>query len=92
MFRYGMIPTINKSTRVKANTATAIDHIITNVIMDTDFKYGILKRSISNHFAIMLAFHIGEEKVCKKSEQHIHKQIFNETLIVLFRLRLREIK
>ena len=91
MFRYGMIPTINKSTRVKVNTATAIDHIITNVIMDTDFKYGILKSSISNHFAIMLAFHIGEEKVCNKSEQHIHKQIFNETLIVLFRLRLREI-
>ena len=27
MFRYGMIPTINKPTRITANTATAIDHI-----------------------------------------------------------------
>ena len=35
MFRYG-IPTINKPTRVTANTATGIDHIITNVIIDTD--------------------------------------------------------
>ena len=43
MFRYGMIPTINKPTRVTANMATAIDHIITNVIIDTDFKTGILK-------------------------------------------------
>ena len=30
--------------------------------------------------------------MCKKSEQHIHKQIFNETSIESFRLRLREIK
>ena len=31
MFRYGVIPTISKPTRVTTNTATAIDHIITNV-------------------------------------------------------------
>ena len=62
MFRYGMIPTINKSTRVTANTATAIDHIITNVIIDADFKTGILKNCISDHFAIMLTFQIGEKK------------------------------
>ena len=46
MFCYGMIPTINKSTRVTANTATAIDHIVTNVTIDTDFKAGILKSCI----------------------------------------------
>ena len=38
MFRYGMIPTINKPTRVTANTTTAMDHIITNVIIDTDLR------------------------------------------------------
>ena len=38
MFRYGMIPTINKPTRITANMATAIHHIITSVIADTDFK------------------------------------------------------
>ena len=62
MFRYGMIPTINKLTRVTANTAIAIDHIKANVIIDTDFKTGILKSCISDHFPIMLAFQIGEEK------------------------------
>ena len=40
----------------------------------------------------MLDFRTGEEKMCNKSEQHIHKPIFNETSIESFRLRLREIK
>ena len=35
MFPYGMIPTINKPMRVTSNTATAINHIITNVIIKT---------------------------------------------------------
>ena len=40
----------------------------------------------------MLVFQIGEEKMCNKSEQHIHKRIFNEPSIESIRLRLREIK
>ena len=87
-----MIPNINKPTRVTANTATAMDHIITNVIIDTDFKTGILKSCTSDHFAVMLAFRTGEKKMCNKSEQHIHERIFNETLTESFRLRLWEIK
>ena len=79
MFRYGMIPAINKPTRVTANTTTVMDHIITNLIIDTDFKTRILKSCISDHFAIMLAFQIDEKKMCSKSEQHIHKRNFNET-------------
>ena len=56
MFRYDMIPTINKPTRVTASTATAIDHIIANVMLDINFKTGILKRYISDHFATILPF------------------------------------
>ena len=56
MFRYDMIPTINKPKRVTANTATAIDHIIANVMLDINFKTGILKRYISDHFATILPF------------------------------------
>ena len=92
MFRYGMISNINKPTRVTANTATAIDHIVTNVIIHTNFKTGIVKGCISDHFVIMLAFQIGEKKMCNKSEQNIHKRSFNETSIESFRLRLRKIK
>ena len=55
MFRYAMIPTIKNPTRATANMTTAIDHIITNVIIDTYFKTGILKSCISDHFSIMLS-------------------------------------
>ena len=65
-----MIPTIKKPTRIATNTATAIDHVITNVIIDTDFKTRILKICILDHFAIMLAFQIGQEKMCNKLEKH----------------------
>ena len=70
LFRYGKILTINKPTRVTTNTVTPIDHIITSVIIATDFMTGILKSCISDHFVIMLAFRIGEKKMCNKSEQH----------------------
>ena len=33
MFRFGMIPTINKTTHVTRHTATAINHVFTNTIM-----------------------------------------------------------
>ena len=43
MFHFGMIPTINKHTRVTRQTASTIDHIMANSIMDTGFKSGIIK-------------------------------------------------
>ena len=86
MFRYGMIPTINKPMQITTNTVTPIDYIIPNVIIDTDFKAKILKSCILDHFAIMLAFPIGEKKMCKKSKQHIYKRIFHETSTESFRL------
>ena len=39
----------------------------------------------------MLAFQIGEKKMCNKSEQYINKRIFHKTSIESLRLRLREI-
>ena len=44
MFRFGMIPTINKPTRVTRHTATAIDHVFTNTIMgNIESKTAIVK-------------------------------------------------
>ena len=37
MFRHGLIPTVNKPTCVTRNTATANDHIITNLIINAEF-------------------------------------------------------
>ena len=52
VFRSGMIPTINKPTRVTRKTTTAIDHILTNSFTDTVFKTAIFKSNISDHFPI----------------------------------------
>ena len=62
MFRFGMIPTINKPTRVTRQTASAIDHIMTNSIMDTGFKSGIIKTDISDHFPIFFCYKYIAEK------------------------------
>ena len=43
MFEFSMIPTINKPTRVTKHTVTAIDKIITNCILNSDFKKAIVK-------------------------------------------------
>ena len=37
IYRNGMIPTINKPTRVTKTTATAVDHILTNSFADSNF-------------------------------------------------------
>ena len=51
-----MIPTINKPTRVTRHTATAIDHVFTNAIMDNiEIKTSIVKTDISDHFPIIFA-------------------------------------
>ena len=67
MFCFGMIATINKPTCVTRQTARAIDHIITNSIMQTGFKSGIIKTGICNHFPIFFCYeYIAEKEDAKK--------------------------
>ena len=49
MFEFSMIPTINKPTRVTKHTATVIDNIKTNCIINSDFKSVIVKKDLSDH-------------------------------------------
>ena len=53
-FEYGFIPVINKPTRVTKNSATAMDHVITNSLLHRTRNTGILKLNISGHFPIFL--------------------------------------
>ena len=55
-FQFGLVPTINKPTRVTNKTISAIDHIITNSIYNNDFKTAIIRTDISDHFPITYAF------------------------------------
>ena len=56
MFRHGLILFINKPTRIKRNTATAIDHIITNSAINAEFEKSIIKTDISDHFPIFFIY------------------------------------
>ena len=48
MFDCGMVPAINKPTRVTRYTATATDHMFTNSIINTAIKSAIIKEDISD--------------------------------------------
>ena len=52
IYQNGMIPTINKPTRVTKKTATEIHHIITNSFVENTFKTAIIKSDVSYHFPI----------------------------------------
>ena len=47
MFHCGMVPVINKGTRVTRYTATAVDHIFTSSIINTEIKSAIIKLTAS---------------------------------------------
>ena len=54
LYQNNMIPIINKPTRVTKKTAAAIECIITNCFVDTNFKTAIFKSDISDHFLIFV--------------------------------------
>ena len=56
MFRFGLVSTANKPTRIAKDTISAIDHIITNSIINNEFKAAILRADISDHFPIIYLF------------------------------------
>ena len=78
MYRYNMIPTINKPTRIEKNSATAIDHIIANCIADCQFKTAILKTDVTDHFPIAMALRIDEPVHQNQKVQYAHKRNYDE--------------
>ena len=53
MSEFSMIPTINKPARVTKHTVTVIGNMITNCILNSDFKSAIVKTDLSDHFPII---------------------------------------
>ena len=53
MFEFSMMPTINEPTRVTKHTAPTIDNIITNCIINSDYKSAIVKTDLPDHFPII---------------------------------------
>ena len=92
MFQFGLVPTINKPTRVTNKTISAIDHIITNSIYNNDFKTGIIKTDISDHFPVIYAFKLRSSTSSENQQKnrYMHTRIINESSKATFKRRLCE--
>ena len=88
IYQNGMIPTINKPTRVTRKTATAIDHILTNSFVDTV----IFKSDISDHFPICFLSQNSLPKQSNTKNMFIYKRTYNTESIESFKQKLYEIK
>ena len=77
MFCFGMIPTINEHARVAGQTASTIDYTITNSIMHTAFKSGIIKTDISDNLPLFFCYKYAAEKEGAKKE-FIYKRRFSD--------------
>ena len=51
-FEYGLVPVINKSTRMTKTSTTASDHIITSSFIYSNVETGIIRAHISDHFSV----------------------------------------
>ena len=93
MFQYNMIHTLNRTTRVTRNTATAIDRIITNTaISGIQHRSGIIKTDISDHFPIAFVFNTCEKSKPEDKAQFIYKCFYGEEQIELFKHELSQIE
>ena len=91
MFGFSMIPTINKPTRVTKHTATAIDNIITNCIINSDFKSAIVKTDLSDHFPIIFIHElIWVSTPTDDMENCVYKRDFTENALNYFKQALLE--
>ena len=66
IFQSGFLPVIQRDTRVTATTATAIDLIIIDEILESTMHSGIIKVNISDHFPIIAIL----EDSCNKNENY----------------------
>ena len=85
MYRYNMIRTINQPTSAGKNSATAIDHIIANCIVDCQFKTAILKTDVTDHFPIAMALKTDEPVHQSQKVQNAHKRNYDEKAIESFK-------
>ena len=91
MYQRNLIPTINKPTRVRKNSATAIDHILTDCVLTCDFKTAILKTDLTDYFPIVIVLkNVGSSHQYSRTK-HKYKRSYNEENIKAFNHRLLSI-
>ena len=81
-FENGIFLVINRPTRFTWASATTVDYILTNTIIDQDLQNGIIKLDISDHFLIFTIFNSKIHNQCPKTK--ISTQAINEVLVENF--------
>ena len=87
LFKHNIIPVINRPTRVTRKSATAIDNILTNNLVDANFSSGIIKTDISDHFSVFHSFELSN-KSNMKEKRTINKRNLSNANIENFRIAL----
>ena len=82
-FQKSIFPVINRPTRVTKTSATIIDHILTNSIIDSLLHSGIVKTDISDHFAVFCLLKTNFEQ--SNIKNIIVKRGINEAIIKHFK-------
>ena len=92
IFQSEFLPVIQRATRVTRTTAAAIDHIITDAILESTIHSGIIKANKSDHFLIFTIL----ENSCNKNKNYrktkITKRDFSNENIQSFKFLLENIK
>ena len=84
----GFLPIITRPTRVTATSATLIDNIFTNNILDVSTSFqGLFVTDLSDHYPI---FHIDRQMKVKETEMFMYKRIFSPSNRDLFCRSLSE--
>ena len=84
----GFLPIITRPTRVTATSATLIENIFTNNILDVSTSFqGLFVTDLSDHYPI---FHIDRQMKVKESEMFMYKRIFSPSNRDLFCRSLSE--
>ena len=92
IFQSGFLPLIQRATRVTRTTATAIDHIITDAILESTMHSGIIKANISDHFPIFAILENSCNKNKKYEKTEITKRDFSNENIQNFQFLLENIE
>ena len=86
------LPLIQRATRLTRATATAVDHIKTDAILESTMHPGIIKANISDHFPIFAIL----ENSCNRNKNYektkITKRDFSNENIQNFQFLLKKYK
>ena len=72
------------------NTATAIDHIIRNSVINAEFKTGIIKTEISDQIPMFFLFKCVADST-EAREEFIYKRNYSSNSIETFKQKQREV-